>query len=87
MGGWYQKAKLLELLSRAEELLFQEGHHSESDAVEQAIVIIDPLPRGSMMKICEHEFIREPDAPRGYACANCYCTPPDDWCPQSPDVE
>lgn len=113
VGGWYHKNRLLELLAQAEETLFHDGHEFQSDAVEQAIVIIQNLPRGAMisplsekirkgqctveeyremigvtMANCrKHEFVREPDAPRGYACAHCHCTPPDDWYPESPDID
>lgn len=47
MGGFYTRARFLELLQSAVEELHRAGFDSESDAVEQAIVLLrDRLPEG-----------------------------------------
>lgn len=40
MGGWYKLDRLLELLHRAEDILFEIGQDEASDAVEQAIIML-----------------------------------------------
>lgn len=43
MGGCYSKEHLLELLAEAEQTLFEMGFDEQSDAVEQAIVMIKKI--------------------------------------------
>lgn len=44
MGGWYQKERFIELLEEAEQTLFDHGFDEQSDAVEQALVLLKKQP-------------------------------------------